>query len=448
MNGRRVAERLAGAGLDAVEVPRKVDLFERTLRGFRELSGAGPDLVTWVPGRLEVFGTHTDYAGGRTVVAALPRGFAFAARGRADRKLQVVDVVAGESLTVQTDELPTGTAGWRRYVEVVVDRLARNFPGTSLGADIVFGSDLPRAAGMSSSSVLIVGIASALAKLSGIRDSELWRREVPGRLEEAGYYACIENGRSFGALRGHAGVGTHGGSEDHAAMLCSSSGALSGFAFVPMRQLGTVRVPDDWQFVVASSGIAAEKTGAALASYNRLADGAAALLDVWNASETPAASLAQALTSAPDAALRLESHIMRSGNTRWPPDALSARLRHFIREDARAANALAVFESEDAAGVQDLASTSQRDSEALLGNQIPQTVALVKLALDAGAFAARSFGAGFGGSVWALVTRDRSRHFASEWLDSYAARFATPRPATAFLASPAPFLTELTTVEL
>lgn len=448
MNGRRVAEQLARAGLDGAEVPRKADLFDRALRGFRDISPTAPDLVCWVPGRLEVFGTHTDYAGGRTLVAALPRGFAFAARSRADRTLQIVDVIADEAVAIETGAPMTGAAGWRRYVEVVVERLSRNFPGAPLGADIAFASDLPRAAGMSSSSALIVGTASMLARLSGIRDGELWRREVRGRLAEAGYYACIENGRSFGALSGHAGVGTHGGSEDHAAMLCAASGALTSLAFVPMRQLGSVLVPDAWQFVVASSGVAAEKTGAALVSYNRLAEGAAALLDLWNASQTPAESLARALSSTPDAALRLERHVRASQIDGWTPEALSARLRHFIREDRRAATALDVFRNADAAGVESLARDSQHDSEALLGNQVPQTAALAQLALEGGALGARSFGAGFGGSVWALVTRDRSVTFASDWLRAYRRRFATARQPTAFLASPAPYLTELTTVEL
>ena len=56
---------------------------------------------------------------------------------------------------------PDGAAaftGWRHYVDVVARRLAANFPGAPLGADIVFASDLPRASGMSSSSALVVAI--------------------------------------------------------------------------------------------------------------------------------------------------------------------------------------------------------------------------------------------------------------------------------------------------
>jgi galactokinase len=442
VNGRRLAERLIAAGLDPLELQPKERLLDVTLGAFANITRADPDMVSWVPGRLEVFGTHTDYAGGRTLVAALPRGFVFAATRRADGMLRVVDAVARESLTIDIRKHAATFTGWRRYVEVVLDRLTRNFPGAAPGADIAFASDLPRAAGMSSSSALIVGLTSTLVRLSGIVDREEWHREVPTRLQEAGYYACIENGRSFGALTGHHGVGTHGGSEDHAAMLCGTAGVVTTFAFVPMRQIGTAAVPHDWQFVVASSGVAAEKTGAALASYNRLARGAAILLDLWNAREAPAESLAAALGTGPDAFERLQNHIERSRVEDWPPETLTARLRHFIREDARVASAEAAFRGTDAGRVALLAADSQSDSEHLLRNQLSQTVGLARLAIESGAFSSRSFGAGFGGGVWALVRRDRAHNFASDWLRTYQQSFGISRPSLAFLASPAPGLIE------
>jgi len=46
---------------------------------------------------------------------------------------------------------------------------------------------------------------------------------------------------------------------------------------------------------------------------------------------------------------------------------------------------------------------------AALGNQIPQTIFLAKTARQLGAVAASAFGAGFGGSVWALVPPLRRR---------------------------------------
>ena len=72
------------------------------------------------------------------------------------------------------------------------------------------------------------------------------------------------------------------------------------------------------------------------------------------------------------------------------------------------------------------AADSQQDAERLIDNQIPATSDLVATALDRGAFAASSFGAGFGGSVWALVDRASARTFANDW------------DSAAFLANPGP----------
>jgi galactokinase len=66
---------------------------------------------------------------------------------------------------------------------------------------------------------------------------------------------------------------------------------------------------------------------------------------------------------------------------------------------------------------------SQGAAEKLLGNQVPETIALARMARESGAQAASSFGAGFGGSVWALVSRGSAADFLSSWLRLYRTRF-------------------------
>jgi galactokinase len=311
-----------------------------------------------------------------------------------------------------------------------------------LGADITFASDLPRAAGMSSSSALIVGTAATLIRLSGIRDCAEWRHNIATPVDEAGYYACIENGRTFGSLSGNAGVGTHGGSEDHAAMVCGEAGAMTAFVFVPMRRLDSVPLPNEWTMVIATSGVAAEKTGAALAPYNRLAQGTAALLDIWNEHERRMGSLGAAVASSPDAAARLETLARGAQVEGWPAEALVKRLQHFVREDARVEDAVAAFKSRDARRLTAAAAASQTESSELLDNQVAETVALSRLALEHGALASRSFGAGFGGSVWAIVAGE-SKPFTEKWLDSYRQLYPARR-SLMFVARPGPHLMEFT----
>ena len=312
------------------------------------------------------------------------------------------------------------------------------------GADIVFVSDLPRAAGMSSSSALIVGVGTAIARLWNLHGSDRWRRCLSSAEELATFLASIESGRTFAELEGDEGVGTHGGSEDHAAMLLAQPHRVTAFSFVPLRRLADAIVPDTWRFVVASSGVPSEKTGTAREPYNQLSRQTTALLDLWNAHESAANSLSAALESDKAAVDRLH-HLIRTGSLpESEREALHRRLQHFRAEDGLVMPALRAFETSDAQSLGELSRRSQQSAEDVLRNQIAETVALVREACSQGAIAARTFGAGFGGSAWALVHREHAREFAREWLAKYRHTCAHASGATAFVAAPGPPLTELT----
>jgi galactokinase len=415
MNAATLAKTLVARGLDPAEAEAKQAMFTAIIETHRMIRPAPPPHAWWVPGRLEVFGKHTDYAGGRTLVCCVPRGFAVIASPRDDRIVRVVDAWRGERHTVELSGAPSSYSGWRQYVEVAAQRLARNFPGRAFGADLVIASDLPRAAGMSSSSALVVAVATALGRIALIQKDPIWRNNIRSTLDVASYYACIENGRSFAMLAGDAGVGTHGGSEDHTAMIEGRAGQVSAFAFVPPRALGSAAVPADWRFVIAPSGVTARKTGEAREPYNHMAAGVARLLDAWNQASPRAVSLAAALASSPSAPTRLRDLADRAATPDMPADWLRDRLEHFIREDARVSDALAAFAGADARRLGDLSAASQRDAEKLLRNQVPATAALAASARQQGAFAACSFGAGFGGAVWALVPAADAGAFATRW---------------------------------
>ena len=79
--------------------------------------------------------------------------------------------------------------------------------------------------------------------------------------------------------------------------------------------------------------------------------------------------------------------------------------------------------SGDIARVGELVDRSQQGVEQLLGNQVPETIWLARSARELGASAASAFGAGFGGSVWALVKSDRAEEFTKLWKERYDARF-------------------------
>ena len=97
------AERLGQLGLDARDLESRRTLFDLVLSRFHTLGVGPPEHLFWVPGRLEVFGKHTDYAGGRTLVAAVPRGFVIAASGRPGTKINVFDAGRSQSASFETN---------------------------------------------------------------------------------------------------------------------------------------------------------------------------------------------------------------------------------------------------------------------------------------------------------------------------------------------------------
>jgi galactokinase len=458
MTGERLAAQLTRHGLDASEETRKRSLWDLALQHFSRAVGGGPASALWVPGRIEVFGTHTDYGGGRSLVGTVPRGFAFVARRRDQPVVSMTDAVRGEHFSIGLGPSAEAT-GWRRYAATTVRRLQRNFPGGVIGADIVFASDLPPSSGMSSSSALMVGLAATLVRLGDIEARPEWRAAIATPADAAGYYACIENGLTFGGLGGDAGVGTHGGSEDHVALICGRAGHVSAWRFVPIHHIADVAVPAGWTFVIASSGVAAKKTGGAREAYNRLSSLASTLLDLWNSAEPQARSLHMALATNAAAPERLATLVRdrppfdraqgrpfdRAQGRHGQPSAaaLLDRLTHFLNEDARIPAAVDAIRAGDRARIGALSDDSQSDAEVLLGNQVPETIALARAARTLGAFGASSFGAGFGGSVWALVDTAGASDFAARWLSDYRTRFPARETSTVFLAPPGPGLTWL-----
>ena len=377
----------------------------------------------FVPGRLEVFGKHTDYAGGRSLVAAVPRGISLIASEADDGRVSLEDVSTGQQVVFPVDvqHLP---GGWRRYVATVVRRLSRNFPGAPLSTRMEFTSNLPRAAGISSSSALMIAVAEALIARAGLEHRPEWRNAITTIEDRASYFGCIENGAPFGSLAGDEGVGTHGGSEDHAAILTSRAGWLQQFSFAPLHCDRAVPMPEGWTFVVSSTGVRARKTGEAQAAYNTAAALAAHVVDAWRVAHP--------------GDIRTLGQLAREGEDvatlPLTPD-LRARLDHFLAEDERVVRAADAFAHGDVPEIGRLSEASQRDAERLLRNQVPETTAMASLAREHGAAAACGFGAGWGGSVWALVESGDARRFLEVWQGAYRARHPHLSPE-GFIAPP------------
>jgi galactokinase len=415
---------------------RDSDSLVRTVTAaFAARTGSAPAWRWFVPGRIEIAGKHTDYAGGHSLVAAIPRGFVVAASPRPDALVRVYDAQLDEEATIDYATQDPAPDGWARYVDVVVRRLSRDFPGAALGADIAIASNLPPAAGLSSSSALVVGISTALIARAELDRREEWRQAIHSKTDLAGYLGAVENGLAFSTLPGAAGVGTHGGSEDHTAILCGRADTVSAYSYVPVRHVTDAPMPADWVFVVAASGVEAHKTAGARDQYNRASLATQALADVWRRAGGAGQTLAQILR-APGAVAELRERIARFPHPDFAAEALRVRLDHFVREDARVLQFAEAFRRGDAARLGALSRESHDEADRLLDNQIAETRALAALAYDAGGFAASAFGAGFGGSVWALAPTSDGDAVAARWLAEYRKKFPARFTAETFVTRP------------
>lgn len=407
-----------------------------------------PAAAYFVPGRIEVLGKHTDYAGGRSLLAAAERGFCLVAWPRQDDHIRVLDAACGEAIDFPFNpDLSPPVGHWSNYPMTVARRLARNFPAPFLGADIAFASDLPPAAGMSSSSALMIAIFLALAEVNQLAAREPYRQNIASLEDLAGYLGTIENGQTFGSLEGDCGVGTFGGSEDQTAILTSKPGQLRQYAYAPVRLERVLPLPPDYTFAVGVSGVVAAKTGSAREQYNRASRLAAAVADLWRrATGRNDPHLAAALASGPEAEEQLRAMVRAAGPGPFEPAALAARLEHFLIENQQvmpaAGDALLRGDMEAFGRWVD---RSQHAAEDLLGNQVPETVCLARTAREQGAAAASAFGAGFGGGVWALVRADQAEAFLTAWARAYRQEFPQHAQAATFFltaAGPAAFRIE------
>lgn len=429
-------QKLVSAGLSAGQASVKARLFAEATRALRSTGVSGDDFYyCFVPGRIEFLGKHTDYAGGRSLICALERGFCVAASARDDDRVRITD--AGRRDRVEfslSPELIPRAGHWSNYPMTVASRVAQNFPESRRGADIAFISDLPPAAGLSSSSALVIAIFCVLARVNAFDQTDKYKSNIRTLEDLAGYLGAVENGQSFGSLVGSKGVGTLGGSQDHTAILCCRTGELSQYSFCPVRHEHSIALSGDYVFVIGVSGVSADKTGDALGKYNRVSRLAAEVLAIWQRTTGRSdATLMAAASSSADAPELMCKALVSSRCAAYSPQELLNRFDQLLTESSviipGVVQALAVGDLDKIGALID---RSQDGAERLLGNQVPETIALTRSARALGAVAASAFGAGFGGSVWALVKTDHAEGFKSEWSDLYSSRFPESANGSAF----------------
>lgn len=337
--------------------------------------------VFHAPGRANLIGEHTDHTDGLVLPAAIDRGITLTGDLGGDR-IRLTSDGAEEVVDLAADGSETPAGGFGRFVAAVAAEL--DLVGRSpVGVTGSITSDLPQGAGLSSSAALEVVVATALCEAAGFALEPL---DLAALCRAAEHRAVgvpsgiMDQAASILGLAGH-GVLLDCGTLEHRLV------ALPGGHLVLILDSGVRR-----RLESSGYGQRTQELGAALHVL-----GGRRPADV-DPAELPA--LLPELASVP-----------------------GRRLRHVVTENARVRQAAAAFEAGDLARIGAIFAAGHASLRDDFEVSIPELDALVELAVDAGAAAARMTGGGFGGAAIALVAEDRAAEVGGVVMAGYRQRF-------------------------
>ncbi len=434
------------------------------------VSSAG-SFTAIAPGRVNLIGEHTDYNGLPVLPIAIDRAVRIGFRVVGEPVVWLDS--AGARFAPLTFQLkrpiePAEQGDWSNYVRAAARGLLES---GLLGADPLpcgiegtVSGDVPIAAGLSSSSALVVASALALLRANGVGVGGAGggggRGEVAGAgagRGEAGAGRTEVPRLDLAALMARAErfVGLEGGGMDQAACLFGEEGHALRIEFEPLR-VTKVAVPEGWRWVVASSLVRAEKSGGAREAYNERArqcrealgavvehlsrrggDGRRgrerdAGMSRWDGPDARRGKARDEGMSgwAVAGSTTYSGLLARGGLGELIADAqrvlspvLLRRFRHVVTEGRRVAQAEAAMRAGEMGRFGELMVASHESLRSDYEVSTPALDEIVEIALEAGAAGARLTGAGFGGCAVALCDERTVRAV----MDALAARFYAPR---------------------
>ena len=254
-------------------------LIERQQQRLLELLAAardkwsGEQLVSVIrsPGRVNIMGRHVDHQGGNCNLMTIGYETLIVARRRQDDLVTLTNLneyfpSAEFSIGALVRDLPWDDwqtlvsspqlaerlkrgVSWSDYIKAAFLRFQKHFYDRKLcGMDMIVSGNVPMAAGLSSSSTLVVGTAEAIVSANRL-DME------PDKLVTL----CGE-GEWF--------VGTRGGAADHAAVKLGACNKVVKVSFFDFAVEKMVDFPEDYALIVADSGIKARKSSNAKDQFN------------------------------------------------------------------------------------------------------------------------------------------------------------------------------------
>ena len=230
---------------------------------FIEVYGDKKAILTSAPGRLNLMGRHIDHRGGNTNVLTINRETMLAVSPRDDDVINIANVNSdypsysfsiSEYLSLNDsrnwieyieskelkEDLQKNKGHWANYFKAAVLRFQFENVMQLKGMDIMASGNIPVAAGLSSSSSIVVAAAEAIVALNSLNVTNKDFIDLCGEGEWL--------------------VGSRGGAGDHAAMKCSKSGIITQLEFKPFKVGKSVAFSSDYAIIVADSCQKAKKS--------------------------------------------------------------------------------------------------------------------------------------------------------------------------------------------
>ena len=256
------------------DIKQHLQLYPPLLKYAQDKIGKDKDIaIVRSPGRLNVMGRHVDHQGGNCNLMTIGYETLMAVHPRNDDMVCLYHVAEDTfdstsfSISELVGDLPWDDwlslvnskklndlisdygVDWSHYIKASVLRLQKKFINQRLrGMDIFVTGNVPMAAGLSSSSTLVVGAADATVAINRLDT-------FPAQLVKL----CGE-GEWF--------VGTRGGSADHAAVKLGERGKVVKVTFFDFAIEDIVSFPDGYVMAVCDSGIKARKSSNAKDQFN------------------------------------------------------------------------------------------------------------------------------------------------------------------------------------
>ncbi len=355
------------------------------VEAFRAAFGSPPQVVVRAPGRVNLIGEHTDYNEGYVLPVAIDRYVWFAGTHRHDRLVRARALDFGAEIEFSLDDIQKDSRRpWANYLRGVAAVLQA--AGQRLaGADLVYGGDVPREAGLSSSAA--VEVAAMV----------FWQRLL--RLPLEAVEIATLSRRAENEF-----VGVPTGIMDQFASACARRDHA---LFLDCRDLRYRLVPlrDDVAIVVCNSGV---KRALASSEYEVRWRQCRAAVEALNHFGLRAQSLRDVTPAQ-----------LREVGSRMDP-LLLKRARHVVTENQRVLDAVRSLEQGDLQQFGSLLNASHaslRDDYEVSCRELDVLVELAQQ--QPSVLGARMTGAGFGGCTVNLVRRECAEEFARVVAEGY-----------------------------